>query len=292
MRIFGWDKLFSVFNSPMFASLPDDEPLAQSGMLTKRVTWVQKQVEWHNFDVRKHILEYDDVINKHRNIIYSRRNKILDSENIHEDIRNMIENQISTLVTAEFSKNENISKSSNNKIIKKVNEFLWIDALNDKIEIDDISWISNPEELSKYISNIAFEEFESLKRDAASENEYLNLERRIVLSSIDELWMRHIDAMSKLREEVAFEWYSGKNPLTVYKEKAYYKFRDLINEIEYKVVKAIFSIKKIEQVEQIDLSKENFELNEVNLDETTKIKEKINPLFNKINNGNIKKIRV
>ncbi|NCO31300.1 hypothetical protein GW891_00195, partial [bacterium] len=65
--------------------------------------------------------------------------------------------------------------------------------------------ISNPEELSKYISNIAFEEFESLKRDAASENEYLNLERRIVLSSIDELWMRHIDAMSKLREEVAFE---------------------------------------------------------------------------------------
>ncbi len=292
MRIFGWDKLFSVFNSPMFASLPDDEPLAQSGMLTKRVTWVQKQVEWHNFDVRKHILEYDDVINKHRNIIYSRRNKILDSENIHEDIRNTIENQISTLVTAEFSKNENISKSSNNKIIKKVNEFLWIDALNDKIEIDDISWISNPEELSKYISNIAFEEFESLKRDAASENEYLNLERRIVLSSIDELWMRHIDAMSKLREEVAFEWYSGKNPLTVYKEKAYYKFRDLINEIEYKVVKAIFSIKKIEQVEQIDLSKENFELNEVNLDETTKIKEKINPLFNKINNGNIKKIRV
>ncbi|MDD3145534.1 MAG: preprotein translocase subunit SecA [Candidatus Gracilibacteria bacterium] len=292
MRIFGGDKLFSVFNSPMFASLPDDEPLAQSGMLTKRVTGVQKQVEGHNFDVRKHILEYDDVINKHRNIIYSRRNKILDSENIHEDIRNMIENQISTLVTAEFSKNENSSKSSNKKIIGKVNEFLGIDALVDKIEIDDISGISNPEELSKYISNIAFEEFESLKRDAVSEENYLNLERRIVLSSIDELWMRHIDAMSKLREEVAFEGYAQKNPLTVYKEKAYYKFRDLINEIEYKVVKAIFSIKKIEQVEQIDLSKENFELNEVSIDETTKIKENINPLFNEKNSGNVKKIRV
>jgi preprotein translocase subunit SecA len=45
MRIFGGDKLFSVFNSPMFASLPDEEPLTQSGMLTKRVTSVQKQVE-------------------------------------------------------------------------------------------------------------------------------------------------------------------------------------------------------------------------------------------------------
>lgn len=52
--------------------------------------------------------------------------------------------------------------------------------------------------------------------------------------------MRHIDAMSKLREEVAFEWYSWKNPLVVYKEKAYFKFKDLINEIEFKVVKSIF----------------------------------------------------
>ncbi|MDD2907899.1 MAG: preprotein translocase subunit SecA [Candidatus Gracilibacteria bacterium] len=292
MRIFGGDKLFSVFNSPMFASLPDDEPLAQSGMLTKRVTGVQKQVEGHNFDVRKHILEYDDVINKHRNIIYSRRNKILDSENIHEDIKKMIENQISSIVVSEFSKKENDNNSSNKEIITKVNEFLGIQALNDKIEIDDIVGISEADELSKYISKIAIEEFEALKADAVSEEEYLNLERRIVLSSIDELWMRHIDGMSSLREEVAFEGYAQKNPLTVYKEKAYYKFRDLINEVEYKVVKSIFSIRKIEQVEQIDLSKENMELNAINLDEITKIKEENkneNPLFNK---EKVKKIRV
>jgi hypothetical protein len=38
MRIFGGDKLFGIFNSTMFASLPDNQPLAQSGMLTKKVT--------------------------------------------------------------------------------------------------------------------------------------------------------------------------------------------------------------------------------------------------------------
>ena len=62
MRIFGGDKLFSVFNSPMFASLPPDEPLIQSGMLTKRIVSVQKQVEGRNFDMRKHVLEYDDAV--------------------------------------------------------------------------------------------------------------------------------------------------------------------------------------------------------------------------------------
>lgn len=296
MRIFGWDKLFGVFNSPMFASLPDDEPLAQSGMLTKRVTWVQKQVEWHNFDIRKHILEYDDVINKHRNIIYSRRNKILDSENIHDDIWNMINSQINALVISEFTKNQSLN-IWNKEIIKKVNEFLALKAINDKIEIDDVSGISNPEELAKYISDIAIEEFENLRKDAISETEYFGLERRIVLSSIDELWMRHIDAMSKLREEVAFEWYSWKNPLVVYKEKAYFKFKDLINEIEFKVVKSIFSIRKIEEVQQIDLSKQDLEFNEVDLEELLKIKKEENnntqnALIDRKKDDKVTKIRV
>jgi preprotein translocase subunit SecA len=77
--------------------------------------------------------------------------------------------------------------------------------------------------------------------------------------------MRHIDAMTQLREAVAFEWYAQKNPLVVYKERAFEKFEDLINEIEYKVVKAIFSVKKIIQVQQIDLSSQNLQVGNWNI---------------------------
>ncbi len=288
MRIFGWDKLFGVFNSPMFASLPENEPLSQSSMLTRKVTSVQKQVEWHNFDMRKHILEYDDVINKHRNIIYTRRDKILDSQDIHEDIKKMIESQIKILVNAEFTKSHNENEEEinnwNKDLIKRVNSFLWIEAIDDRIELDDISSMNNPEEISEYISRIAIDEIEKVKERANSQDDYARLERRIVLSSIDELWMRHIDAMSKLRESVAFEWYAQKNPLIVYKEKAYFKFQDLINEIEYKVVKAIFSIwqtpKEVE-VNQVDLSKKDLETNSND-----------NPLFDKNSNAKVNKIRV
>ncbi len=283
MRIFGWDKLFGVFNSPMFATLPENEPLSQSGMLTRKVLSVQKQVEWHNFDMRKHILEYDDVINKHRNIIYSRRDKILDSEDIHEDIKKMINSQINSLVTAEFSKShfqedEEQPKTDNKDIIKKVNSFLWIEAIDDRIELDDINWMHNPKEISSYISKIAIEEVEKIKNKARSEEEYARLERRIVLSSIDELWMRHIDAMSKLRESVAFEWYAQKNPLIVYKEKAFGKFEELINEIEYRVTKAIFSIWKIKEEEKKEVEiKEN---------------DNKNPLFGNNDDVKVNKIRV
>jgi preprotein translocase subunit SecA len=59
--------------------------------------------------------------------------------------------------------------------------------------------------LAEYIKDIALEEFEKIKQKIPNIDEFYNLERRIVLQSIDRLWMRHIDAMSGLREEVAFE---------------------------------------------------------------------------------------
>ncbi len=95
MRIFGGDKLFAMFNSGFFASLPADEPLIQSKTLTKRITTIQKQVEGRHFDMRKHVLEYDDVLNQHRLIVYGRRQKMLEDfargESAHSDIQLQID---------------------------------------------------------------------------------------------------------------------------------------------------------------------------------------------------------
>lgn len=262
MRIFGGDKLFSVFNSPMFASIPDNEPLTQSGMLTNKVTNVQKQVEGHNFDVRKHILEYDDVMNKHREVIYGRRNKILDAENIDEDIKEMIDRQVSGMVVAELARMGD--EPDKKEVIKKVNTFLGKQILDDTIEHDDIAGIDDSSELWAYIARVAKEDIEQLKNKATDTEAFYSLERRIVLKSIDELWMRHIDAMTRLREEVAFEGYAQKNPLVVYKEKAFGKFDDLMHELEYKVVKAMFAIQTVQetQIEPTGIDESDLELND------------------------------
>ena len=288
MRIFGWDKLFGVFNSPMFAALPDNEPLTQSWMLTRKVTGVQKQVEWHNFDSRKHVLEYDDVMNKHREIIYRRRNNILENDNLHEEILQILKNQIKTLTITELNKNSDDSVKS---VIKSVNNFLWVEAIDTKVEIDDVEAIINielneiekGERLSEYISKIAIEELEKIKDLAKVESDFYDLEKKILLQSIDELWMLHIDSMTKLREEVAFEWYAQKQPLVVYKEKAFIKFENLISEIEYKITKGIFSINR-----NITDNNNNQEVDEKDLvwildklleEEEQEVKSNKNPIF-------------
>ena len=277
MRIFGGDKLFSVFNSPMFAQLPDDEPLTQSGMLTKRVTGVQKQVEGHHFDARKHVLEYDDVINKHREIIYLRRNTVLSStENIEElekNLATMVHKLTKRVVIAEEAKWGKHARKEH--IVKKVHEFLGRNIIDDLLEQEDVSAITWEFALADYIAGRAVAELETIKSEAPSEEAYHNLLKRIMLQSIDRLWMNHIDGMSKLRDQVAFAGYAQKQPLMVYKEQAFKKFDALMSEIEFRVVKSVFSINPNTQiqVQRIDDSKLQVQSSDV---ETMKIWDSLN----------------
>ncbi|USN59469.1 MAG: hypothetical protein H6767_04865 [Candidatus Peribacteria bacterium] len=114
------------------------------------------------------------------------------------------------------------------------------------------------------MAQVAKEDIEQLKNKATDTEAFYSLERRIVLKSIDELWMRHIDAMTRLREEVAFEGYAQKNPLVVYKEKAFGKFDDLMHELEYKVVKAMFAIQTVQEtkIEPTGIDESDLELND------------------------------
>lgn len=74
-------------------------------------------------------------------------------------------------------------------------------------------------------------------RNTGTEEQFAEFERRLTLAAIDELWMQHMDRMAHLREEVAFEGYAQKNPLIVYRERAYDYFIEMIGNIEHRVVK-------------------------------------------------------
>ena len=262
MRIFGGDKLFGVFNSQMFASLPDNEPLTQSGMLTRKVTGVQKQVEGHNFDARKHVLEYDDVINKHREIIYARRNALLSSSDDYESLetqaKEMIHAKIKSLVLALEAKGEEYAKKEN--IVSEVHEFLGRNIIDDILEQEDIKAITGELALADYIAERAAAELDTIKSEAPNPEAFYELLKRIMLQSIDRLWMNHIDGMSKLREQVAFVGYAQKQPLMVYKEEAFKKFENLLGEINLTVVKSIFSINPETQIKVVRVDDSKLEV--------------------------------
>ncbi|NDK19954.1 preprotein translocase subunit SecA [Candidatus Gracilibacteria bacterium] len=253
MRIFGGDKLFSIFNAPMFASIPDHEPLIESGMLTKRIDGVQKQVEGRNFDVRKHILEYDDVLNQHRLVIYGRRNKILEQGEIHEDIISMVRTQAEAFVDGILYSDDKYEWDLDH-LIAETNTF----AGKEILRTEDITDTEDKEAIKEMIANQFVATIEAIRASGKTED-FADFERKLTLQSIDELWMQHIDAMAHLREEVAFEGYAQKNPLIVYKERAFDKFVALLGEIGFKVTKGLLTASPREQIERIELDEKTLQ---------------------------------
>lgn len=249
MRIFGGNNLFMILSR--FESVPEAEPLAESKMLTRNFERIQKQVEGRNFDIRKHILEYDDVLNQHRLAIYSRRNRILEEKDIHSDVTEMLENQIERIVSLAYDGRGHIDSDIAARISEDINDFSGnpLTTATDFIECEDT------ESIASKAKSILAGQIEKL-RDSGSEEIFADFERRLTLASIDELWMNHIDHMAHLREEVAFEGYAQKNPLVVYKERAYESFVHMMSDIEYRVTKGLLTAKPAESIDSVEYENE------------------------------------
>lgn len=255
MRIFWWDKLFAFLDVWIFKTIPDNEPVPDWWSLTRKTTSVQKQVEWRNFDTRKHVLEYDDVLNHHRIAIYSRRNKILEQENIHEEVLLLISNQVEIFIDGLVDE-DRIDRITDSELVIE-----WINNFVEELIFDDQSFnkIYSKSELKEIVLENIISRIEKLIWKVP-EVDFYDFEKKLYLQSVDELWMRHIDDMAHLREEVAYEWYAQKNPLVVYQEKAYDKFMNLLNEIWFKMVKWLLTANPAEKIEQIDIWDRELEL--------------------------------
>jgi preprotein translocase subunit SecA len=253
MRIFGGNKLFGILAS--FESHPEGDPLIESNMLMKNITTIQKQVEGRNFDIRKHILEYDDVLNHHRLAIYSRRNRILEGSDIHGEVLEMIEKEAHRLVDTYLAEpTHSYDDRDFAPLVEAIHDF----AAEEITTPDLFEQTDSTELIYEKTKTTLLGKIESL-RDTGTEEQFAEFERRLTLAAIDELWMQHMDRMAHLREEVAFEWYAQKNPLIVYRERAYDYFIEMMGTIEHRVVKGLLTARPREGIESVNLEEKLLE---------------------------------
>lgn len=113
----------------------------------------------------------------------------------------------------------------------------------------------NTSDLSSEIATIFQKKLADLKVEFADRN-FDKFQRSVYLSSVDQLWMNHIDRMTGLREEVAFAGYAQKNPLIEYKDQSYALFIELLDAIDHRVIRGILSARAKTEVaqNQINLS--------------------------------------
>jgi preprotein translocase subunit SecA len=208
------------------------EPLS-SKIFSRFVTSAQKRIEGNNYDARKNVLKYDDVLRKQREIIYKERRDVLVLESIEEQIRTTIRQAISRILNQFIHP---VGKGQYNidddNIIATFNGNIFQPNTLSKETIEKL----DEQELETYIQDLAGQELDRKKSLVPPEvfNEFLKV---VMLRVIDTYWMRHIDAMSELRQGVTLQAYGQQSPLVIYQKEGLNMFNEMIQNISTDVTR-------------------------------------------------------
>ncbi|MEI6528822.1 MAG: preprotein translocase subunit SecA [Candidatus Falkowbacteria bacterium] len=266
MRIFGGDRMKGLMQT---LNVPADMPI-ENKMISKSIESAQKKVEGNNFDIRKHLVEYDDVINKHRTAIYKRRREILEIaegkevielKNINDDDeRNEIETGtvktltsiIAEMVHAEINAVASFHTASDDKSewsLKEIYETMrtiWTAPIEVKNKLEELAKSDKTkDEIREDILNYLVSESDNFY--AALVEKFINVgvefkevEKGILIRSIDEMWVEHLETVDYLRRGIGLRGYGQRDPLVEYKKEAWTMYQELNALINKNVVYAIF----------------------------------------------------
>ncbi len=271
MRLFG-ESLAKTMDRIKF----DEGEVLQHSWLSKSLERAQTKVEQNNFSIRKRQLEFDDVLNNQRKVVYERRRNALLGDQLANEILNMLEDTISSIVEEYYELGEYDS------IQERVLRQLAVD-----VELDREHWSNIGQDgLVDLIFERALETYRQkekrisepfysvIKRISESDSDnkpskvqilftdgvrrirvvvdveeavksegsevMRALERSAVLSIIDEKWMEHLRELDSVKEGIGLRSFGQRDPLREYKKEAYNMFVELVDDINSEVTSLIW----------------------------------------------------
>ena len=247
MRLFASERLIKIFNA---LGVPENEPI-EHGMLTRAVEKAQMKIESNNYGIRENLLKYDEVNNEQREVIYEERNKVLEGDNMRDTILRMINDIIERSVNMAIS--DEIPASEWNFV--ELNELILytipLSPLSYSPEMDNMK----KDELIQKLKKEAVELYEAKEAEFPDAEKIRELERIILLKTIDNKWMNHIDDMEQLRQGIGLQALGQRDPLVEYKMAAYDMFDEMTRGISEDTVRILYHLKVEQKVEREPVAK-------------------------------------
>lgn len=238
MRRFGGDRLKNIMEKIGF---DEDQPI-ENKIISKQIEGAQSKIEGFNFDTRKHVLDYDDVVNKQREVVYGRRRHILENLDSKKEILKMFDEEIDEIVNAYTNSSRHDWNES--EIAKEVKA---IAPISENIENKLKEMFDDGNKVDKDVIAEAKELLvEALKLAHAKKEEENGekmmraIERSILMQTIDQHWMNHLDAIEHMRQGIGLRGYGQQDPLIEYKKEAFGMFEQLLGNIRNTVLHTIF----------------------------------------------------
>jgi len=247
LRIFGGERITGIMEK---LGMEEGEPI-EHNLISRAIENAQAKVEGHNFDIRKQLLEYDDVMNQQREVIYKQRREALDGKSLQEYIEEIIFDRAEEIAGL-FADERALPEEWDFKGIDEAT-FNQFNLRLGEIDEDTLDGLTR-EGLAQMIGEAAIEAYRE-KEKMIGAAEFRNLERYIMLQTVDNLWKDHLLSMDHLKEGIGLRGYAQQNPLLIYKKEGFEMFQDMIARIQEETLSILFRIQLAEPDELEDLHK-------------------------------------
>ncbi len=234
LRIFGGERMTSIMDR---FGMEEGEPI-EHNLISKAIENAQAKVEGHNFDIRKQLIEYDDVMNQQREVIYRQRREALNGKSLKSSIVDMIcekTEDIAGIFADEKALPEEWDMDGLNEAVFKQFNFRL-----GRIDDDTLDGLTG-EGLAQLISDAAIKLYDEKEAEIEAEN-IRNLERVVMLQTVDNLWKDHLLSMDHLKEGIGLRGYAQQNPLIIYKKEGFEMFQDMVSRIKEETVGILFRV--------------------------------------------------
>lgn len=235
MRIFQGDRIRTLMDR---LGVDEDTPI-QNKAVSRTLENAQKKVEGYNYDSRKNVVQYDNVMNRHRKAVYKMRREILLGEDISDDIKKLVAEEVGALAALDTKDNPQFEV-----------EFEQVIPIDGK-ELKKIAKIAKDKERIDAALEAAQKLYATREKGVGSEL-MRQVEREVYLQILDTLWMQHLENMQHLREGIHWRSVGQRDPLVEYRQESQRVYEAMQATLREEVVRALYHVSKREVAQATD----------------------------------------
>ncbi|WP_421905680.1 preprotein translocase subunit SecA [Mameliella sp.] len=242
MRIFGSERLEKVLSG---LGMKEGEAIVHP-WVNKSLERAQAKVEGRNFDIRKQLLKFDDVMNDQRKVIFSQRREIMESQDVSEITSDMRHEVIEELVDAYAPPKAYADQWNTQGLYAAVLEKLGMD-------LPIIGWAEEDgvdQEVIRERLEEASDEMMAEKTEAFGPDTMRQIEKQVLLQTIDGKWREHLLTLEHLRSVVGFRGYAQRDPLNEYKNESFQLFQNMLDGLRETVTEQLSKVRPMSEEEQ------------------------------------------
>ena len=259
MRIFGSDRMDGMLQK---LGLKEDESIVHP-WINRALEKAQQKVEARNFDIRKNILKFDDVMNDQRKVIFEQRVELMQDDDLSDTVADMRHDIVEDLVSQHIPEKAYAEQWDSEGLKKEVLAKLNLDLpIAEWCQEDGIA----DEEVRERLLRKA-DEAAAVKAVRFTPDVMRQVEKAVLLQTLDHLWREHLVNLDHLRQVIGFRGYGQRDPLNEYKAESFELFETLLLGLRESVTM---------QLAHIELSREIPEMPE-ELDGDTLVEEHLDP---------------